>query len=156
MDTSHNKTNIQKPLQQAIIGFFILCALFAIIVYIVAPSIYAAQLKVSSTPTDRYPFLATLLLVAILAIISVGIIGVACRWRWLFWLLLLAFGFSILEIPVTVLLLMVGSSMLDSTPFWYTISRMAVSLLEVGLAVWMIQVYRHYGVWAMGKNNKQT
>ena len=24
---------------------------------------------------------------------------------------------------------------------------------EVGLAVWMIQIYQHHGVWAMGKKN---
>jgi len=27
------------------------------------------------------------------------------------------------------------------------------ALFEVGLAVWMIQIYQHHGVWTMGKKN---
>jgi hypothetical protein len=38
-------------------------------------------------------------------------------------------------------------------PVWYSFGRMGVALFEVGLAVWMIQIYQHHGVWAMGKKN---
>ncbi|HEX6552017.1 MAG TPA: hypothetical protein VF026_04590 [Ktedonobacteraceae bacterium] len=29
--------------------------------------------------------------------------------------------------------------------------RLAVAVLELVLAVWMMQVYRHEGIWAMGR-----
>src|SRR6266568_4893431 len=73
------------------------------------------------------------------------------HWRWLFWLLLVAFGFSILQIPATIVQLMDGVH--GSFPDWYSFGRMGVALFEVGLAVWMIQIYQHHGVWAMGKKN---
>jgi hypothetical protein len=36
-------------------------------------------------------------------------------------------------------------------PVWYHLCRMGVAVIEVAIAVWMGQIYRHYGIWAMGK-----
>jgi CPA1 family monovalent cation:H+ antiporter len=67
-------------------------------------------------------------------------------------LLLLAFGCMILEIPVTILQL---TGVLPSIfPLWYSLCRMGVTLIAVVIAVWMGQIYRHHGVWAMGKKKK--
>ncbi len=33
------------------------------------------------------------------------------------------------------------------------LEQVLIALFEVGLAVWMIQIYQHHGVWAMGKKN---
>lgn len=149
MEDLHHRRFIQRRLEQALIAFFVGCALFVIVLYAVAPSIYTTSLMLTSSPTERYPLLVTLFLVALLAFIAFVIIGVVRHWHWLFWLLLLAFGFSILAIPATILQLM--GIIPDSFPAWYSLSRMGVALLEVGLAVWMFHIYRHYGVWALGK-----
>jgi hypothetical protein len=143
---------IGRRLEKVLIAFFVLAALFVVVVYVAAPSIYTKGLLLEPSPTDRYPLPATLFLVALLMFIAVVIVGVVRHWRWLFWLLLVAFGFSILEIPATILQLM--DVVPNPFPAWYSLSRMGVALLEVAIAVWMIQIYRHYGVWAMGK--KQT
>ena len=76
-------------------------------------------------------------------------VGVVRHWRWLFWFLLVAFGFSILVIPTTILQLM--GRIPDSFPAWASLSRMDVALVEVGLVVWMVQIYRHHGGWATGR-----
>lgn len=36
-------------------------------------------------------------------------------------------------------------------PLWYSLCRMGASLIAVGIAVWMLQIYRRHGVWAMGR-----
>jgi len=129
-------------------------ALFLLVVYFADPSIYANTLLLKPSPTDRYPLPVTLFLVAILVFIAVLIVGVLRHWRWLFWLLLIAFGFSILQIPATILQL--TGVVPGSLPVWYSLSRMGVALIQVGIAVWMIQLYRRYGVWATGKKKKTS
>lgn len=154
MSYPHHQITAQRRLERMLIAFFVMCALFAVGVYITAPSIYTQGLMLSSDATDRYPFPATLLLVALLMFITFVIVGVVHHWRWLFWLLLVAFGFSILQIPATILQLM--GIIPDSFPAWYSLSRMGVALVEVGLAVWMLQIYRSYGVWATAKKEKTS
>ena len=99
--------------------------------------------------TERYPAPVTLALVGILLVIAVGMVGVVRHWRWLFWLLLLAFSASILDIPITILQLL--GALPNVFPLWYSLLRMGVALPEIALAVWMLRIYRHQGVWAMGK-----
>jgi hypothetical protein len=147
----HPQIIAQKRLERAIIAFFVLCALFVVGIYISAPSIYTQVLMLSSTATDRYPWPATLLLVGLLLFMTLVMFGVVRHWRWLFWLLLLAFGFSILQVPAGILQLM--NVLPDSFPAWYTLTRIGVAVVEVGLAVWMIWIYRSYGIWAMGKKS---
>ena len=149
MQDPHHQVIVQRRLEQVLVTFFVVCALYVVVVYVAAPSVYTTALMLSPSPTTRYPFPATLFLVALLAFITVVIVGVVHHWWWLFWLLLVAFGFSILVIPTTILQLM--GSVPDSFPAWYSLSRIGGALLEVGLAVWMVQIYRHYGVWAMGR-----
>jgi hypothetical protein len=156
MHDRNHQTTVQRRLEQMLIAFFVVCALFAVVVYIVAPSIYTTALKLAPTATDRYPLPTTLFLVALLGFMAVVIYGIVHHWRWLFWLLLLAFGFSILEVPTTILQLMGSLPDTFSFPAWYSLSRMGVALLEVALAVWMAQIYRHYGVWAMGKKSSKV
>jgi ABC-type Fe3+-siderophore transport system permease subunit len=149
MNEIHYEMLMQKRLKQVLTAFFVGCALFVVVVYAVAPSIYVTALTLPASPTERYPLYVTLFLLALLAFIAVMIVGVVRHWRWLFWLLLLAFGFSILELPATVLQL--TGVIPDSYPVWYSLSRLGVALLQSGIAIWMFQVYRRYGVWALGK-----
>src|SRR5258706_15174847 len=93
-------------LERAVIAFFILAALSLLVVYLADPAIYAHSLALTSSPTDRYPVPVTLFLVGILAGITLLILGVVRHWRWLFWLLLVAFGVFFLQISATLLQLM--------------------------------------------------
>ena len=149
MNDLYHRMLVQKQLERVLVAFFVGCALFVLLVYAVAPSIYVTALTLPASPTERYPLLVTLFLLALLAFIAVMIVGVVRHWRWLFWPLLLAFGLSILELPATILQL--TGIIPDSYPAWYSLSRLGVALLQSGIAVWMFQIYRHYGVWALGK-----
>lgn len=143
-----------RRLERILIGFFLVAVLFLLVVYFADPSIYTDTLLLMPSPTDRYPLPVTLFLVAILVFIAVLIVGVLRHWRWLFWLILIAFGFSVLQIPATILQL--TGVVPGSLPVWYSLSRMGVALIQAGIAVWMIQIYRHHGVWAMGKKQKTS
>lgn len=138
-----------RRLEQVLIAFFVLAALSLVGVYVAVPSMYASTLLLTPSLTDRYPFSATLFLSLILVFIAVLIVGTVRHWRWLFWLVLIAFSFSILEIPAT--LLQLAGLFPGRFPLWYSLYRMSVALIEGGIAVWMFQIYRKYGVWAMGK-----
>jgi hypothetical protein len=140
-------------LERVLFAFFIIAALFLLIVYFIAPSIYTSTLLLTSSPADRYPLPATLFLVAIVAFITVLLVGVMHHWRWLFWLLLIAFGAMVLEIPATILQL--TGVIPDLFPTWYSLCRVGVATIAVAIAIWMIHIYRHHGVWAMGKQQKR-
>ncbi|MDQ2887091.1 MAG: hypothetical protein M3Y39_13530 [Chloroflexota bacterium] len=140
---------MRMRLEMVMIAFFLLAALSLLVVYLADPSIYAQSLSLTFSPANRYPVPVTLFLVGILAVIALLILGVVRHWRWLFWLLLVAFGLSILELPAT--LLQLTGNIPDSYPAWYSLSRLGVALLQFGIAVWMFQIYRHHGVWALGK-----
>jgi hypothetical protein len=135
------------------IAFFVLAALSLLVVYVADPAIYAQSLSLASSPADRYPVPVTLFLVGILAMIALLILGVMRHWRWVFWLMLVAFAGSALHIPVT--LVQIAGVLPTADPLWYDLFRMGVAVVELALAVWMIHIYRHQGVWALGKKRHE-
>jgi len=143
---------LRQRLQRLLIAFFLIATLFLLVVYVAAPSIYTNTLLLASSPADRYPLPATLFLIALLAFITVLLVGIVHHWRWLFWLLLIAFGAMVLEIPATILQLTGVFPILF--PVWYSLCRMGVAIIAVLIAIWMASIYRHHGVWAMGKKKK--
>jgi hypothetical protein len=153
MNNPRQKRTIVR-LETVLITFFVLAALSLIIVYFVDSSIYAKTLSFQPTTSDRYPLPATLFLVAILTFIAVIIYGVLHHWRWLFWLLLIANGFSILEVPATILQL--SGVMVDPYPTWYSLYRMGIALVQVAIAIWMIRIFYQYGVWGMSRKKQEN
>jgi hypothetical protein len=142
---------LSRRLQRTLLAFFLLAALLLVVVYVAAPFIYTNTLSLMPSTTGRSPAAATLLLVGVGVFLAIVMIGVLRRWRWVFWLVLVAFGGMILDIPVTLLQL---TGILPALfPLWYSLCRMGASLIAVGIAVWMLQLYQRHGVWAMGKKN---
>jgi hypothetical protein len=152
MKDLHQKQTVQR-LSAVIIAFFVLAGLSALAVYIVDPTVYSKVLMLDSTTVDRYPLPATLFLIALLILITVLIVGVLRHWRWLFWLLLIANSFSILEVPATILQL--NGVIPNPYPVWYNLFRMGIALIQVGIAIWMIRILNQYGVWGMGKKKQE-
>ena len=143
-----------QRLQVVLVAFFALTFSSAGVVYAVAPSIYSQSLSLTPTPSDPHPLAATLFLLALAVFISLLIVGVLRHWRWLYWLLLLAFSASVIDIPVTILQL---TNVLPLTyPVWYSLFRLGVSLVEIAIAMWMVQIVRSQGVWGLGKSKAQA
>jgi hypothetical protein len=83
--------------------------------------------------------------VALTAFIVLLSIGVLRRWRWMFWLILIAFLFGVLRIPVAVLQL--SGQMTPDGPLWYVILQGVIGLVQVLIALAMILGYRRWGAW---------
>lgn len=141
-----------RRLEMALIAFFVSAALSAWGVYVVDPSIYTKALLLEPSLTDRYPLPTTLFLVCLVIFIGILIVGVVRHWRWLFWLILIAFGCSVLQIPATIFQL--TGLLPTSTPVWYSLFRMGVAIIESAIALWMVHIYRHSGVWALGRKRQ--
>jgi hypothetical protein len=152
MKDLHQKQSVQR-LSAAIIAFFVLAGLSALAVYIVDPTVYAKVLMLESNTADRHPLPATLFIIALLIFITVLIVGVLRHWHWLFWLLLFANSFSILEVPATILQL--NGVIPNPYPTWYSLYRMSIAVIQVGIAIWMIRILYQYGVWGMGKKKQK-
>ena len=138
-------------LQRAIIGFFTLTVALLLLLYLVAPSIYVETLTpiLDAQPADAHPLAVNFFLVALLIFIATISVGVARGWRWLFWLLLIAFLAAPLEIPASILQLM--RILPIQQPAWYVLLRMATAVVEFALGVWMLLAWRRCGVWAQGQ-----
>ena len=146
-------SSIRVSLEMGMIAFLILAARSLLVVYLADPAIYAQSLSLMSSPADRYPVPVTLFLVGILAMITLLILGVVRHWRWLFWLILVAFCGSALQVPIT--LLQMTGVLSTADPLWYNLFRMGVGAFELALAIWMIRIYRHEGVWGLGKKRNE-
>jgi hypothetical protein len=140
-------------LEIAMVAYFIFVALSLLVVYLADPAIYAHSLSLTSSSADRYPVPVTLFVVGVFAVIALLIFGVVRHWRWVFWLMLLAFASSALHIPVT--LLQITGVLPTADPLWYGLFQMGVVAVELALALWMIHIYRRAGVWALGRNSKE-
>src|SRR6266700_1698710 len=71
-ETTRRRTQMDTPeprllrrLQRTLLAFFCLSALFLVVVYVAAPSIYTNTLLLALSPTEHYPTAAPLLLVGI-------------------------------------------------------------------------------------------
>ncbi len=149
-----SSTSQSRRLDIVLTAFFALAFASACVVYIVVPSMYTQSLALTTSPGDSHPLAATLFLVALAIFIALLIVGVLRHWRWLFWLILLAFAASVIDIPVT--LLQFASVLPQEFPVWYSLFRMGVSIIEIAIAVWMIQIARSQGVWGLGKSKAKA
>ena len=72
-------------------------------------------------------------------------IGVVRRWRWTFWLILVAFLFGVLRVPVAILQL--TSVLTTSEPSWYVLFQGLIGLVQFAIGLGMLIGYRRSGVW---------
>lgn len=142
--------NGARSLQYVLLAFCAFAGASLIVIYLVAPAIYVQMLPVDTrVGDDAHPPILTVFLVGILLLVVLLAVGVLRRWRWVFWLVLLAFAFSVLQIPANMLEL--AGVVALHVPAWYGFLRMLVASAQGIIAVWMILLYRSNGVWGLGK-----
>lgn len=83
-----------------------------------------------------------LVLTALLALLSTGVIH---GWRWIFWLILVAYLAGILHVLTATLQL--GGVMAEQAPGWYVVFQGVIGLLQFAIALAMLVGYRKAGVW---------
>jgi len=128
--------------QALVLGFCVVAWLGLIAIAVAAPDVLAGTLPLP--PGGSFgPELAFLL--AITALVGLLGVGVVRRWRWLFWLILIAFLAGALRIPASILEL---AGRLPATgPAWYVLLQAAIGLLQFAIGLAMLSGFRHSGVW---------
>jgi len=130
---------------QALVLWFMVVAWFSLIVILVtAPDVYDEALPaLGHRRTVEIAFLV--LLAAFLGLLGVGVLR---RWRWTFWLILVAFGLGLLRVPVAVLQLL--DELAPAGPAWYVVFQGIIGVIQFVIALVMLADYRRSGIWGAG------
>lgn len=119
----------------AAIGFLVLLA-------VLSPDEYRRTLR---WPEGATPELMSLFPLGLGGLAGILAIGVIRRWRWMFWLILVAFLAGGLRMPVTALQL---AGVLPSTgASWYELVQAAAGMVQLSIGLLMLRGYRRDGAW---------
>jgi hypothetical protein len=127
--------------QALVLGFGLLAWTSLIVILLIAPEVYDQALPA----TSHHRAAEATFLVLLTALLGLLAIGVLRRWRWMFWLVLVAFLFGLARVPVAVLQL-TGRLAADG-PTWYVVFQGCVGVVQFVIALVMITDYRHHGRW---------
>jgi hypothetical protein len=128
--------------QQLVIAFFVLVWIALVAILVLSPQVYMHTLR--QVGGDNRAMEGSFL-IALSALIAVLVIGVLRRWRWTFWLVLVAFFFGVLRLQVSVLQL--AGILPTSGPTWYEAPQDAIGFVQFLIALALFAGYRKAGVW---------
>lgn len=141
---------IVNRIQALVLGFFVVVWVSLIVILAAAPDVYDEALRL---PADRVRPAEIIFLAALSALIALLAVGVLRRWRWTFWLILVAFLFGVLRVPVAILQL---TGVLDATtPSWYVALQGLIGLAQLAIALAMLVGYRRSGVWGPSERSRR-
>lgn len=128
--------------QAVVLGFALLAWLSLVGILVAAPETLDRTLRL--LPGNRQPA-ELAFLVALSAFIALLGVGVVRRWRWTFWLVLVAFLAGLLRVPASVLELF---GVLPSMgPTWYVLLQAAIGLVQFAIGLAMLAGFRKAGPW---------
>jgi hypothetical protein len=128
--------------QALVLGFSLAAWLALIVLLVVAPDVFSAALKL---PAGGSGAAEVAFVVAISALIGLLGLGVVRRWRWMFWLVMLAFLAGVLRAPAS--LLELAGVVPASGPTWYLLLQAAIGLVQFAIGLAMLSAFRRAGVW---------
>jgi hypothetical protein len=127
--------------QLLVLGFLVLVWIALVVILVFSPDVYAQSLR--RAPGDMRTIEAVFL-VALSALIALLVLGVLRRWRWAFWLILVAFFFGVLRLPASILQL---TGLMPATgPTWYEALQGAIGVDQFLIALAMFSGYRKAGL----------
>ncbi len=127
--------------QGLVLGFLAFVWVSLAVIVALAPEVYDRTLNVpNGDRTVEVGFVAALS--ALIAFLAVAVVR---RWRWAFWLIVVAFLAGLLRIVASVLEL--AGSMPAQGPPWYTVLQAVIGAAQLLIAMAMIAGYRKHGVW---------
>jgi hypothetical protein len=127
--------------QALVLGFFVVALVSLLVILVAAPDVYDQALRLpGGSGVAEVAVLA--LLTGFLGLLTVGVLR---RWRWIFWLVLVAFLAGVLRVPVAILQL-TGVLAVD-VPTWYVTFQGIIGLAQVAIGLAMLAGYRRAGIW---------
>ena len=128
--------------QGLVLGFFALAWLSLAAILVLAPDVYDQVLNLPPrAPGAHVGFL--LALAAFLVLLGTGVVR---RWRWAFWLILIAFLAGALRVPAS--LLQLTGVLPRVGPTWYELFQTLLGVVQFLIGLAMLAGYRRAGVWA--------
>ena len=127
--------------QALVLGFFLVVWVSLLAILMMAPEVYDQAL---SLPGDGGAA-EIAFLIALTGFITLLAVSVVRRWRWAFWLIMVAFLAGVLRVPVAILQL-TGALPVD-TPPWYVAFQGLIGLAQLAIGLAMLAGYRRSGVW---------
>ena len=127
--------------QALVLGFLVVALSSLLVILVAAPDVYDQALRLP----DGSARAEVTFLVGLTAFIGLLAVGVLRRWRWIFWLVLVAFLAGVLRVPVAVLQL--TGVMSADVPAWYVAFQGVIGLAQVAIGLAMLAGYRRSGVW---------
>jgi hypothetical protein len=128
--------------QLTVLGFSAAAWVAVVAILALAPDVFDRALKLPFA--DRRTL--ELVFLAALSVFLAGLaIGVIRRWRWIFWLILVAFLAGVLRLPASVLELE-GVLPLQG-PAWYVALQGAIGMVQFAIGLAMVRGYRRGGPW---------
>src|SRR5262249_36650030 len=131
-----------RQTQLLVLGFLAAAWLSLVAILAVAPEIYDQALKL---PPGRHVLADGVFLAALTAFLVVLAVGIVRRWRWTFWLILVAFLAGVLRVPAS--LLELTGVLPASGPAWYAIFQAVVGIVQFAIGLAMLRSFRRSGIW---------
>jgi hypothetical protein len=127
--------------QALVLGFFLMALVSLVVILVAAPEVYDQVLRLPGAGGVE----EVALLAALTGFIALLAVAVVRRWRWAFWLILVAFLAGVLRVPVAVLQL-TGAVPADA-PTWYVAFQGLIGVAQLAIGLAMLAGYRRSGVW---------
>lgn len=129
--------------QGLVLGFFGLVWVALVVILAAAPEVYDQALRLPGGDRGQA---ALAFLAAISCFITLLVVGVLRRWRWTFWLILVAFILGgALRVPVSILQL--TGALSTDLPAWYVLLQAIIGVVEFVVGLLMLAGYRRVGIW---------
>ena len=128
--------------QALVLGFFVVAFASLVVIRTAAPTVYDQALRL---PPSWPRSAGIAFLVALAGFLSLLAVGVLRRWRWAFWLILVAFLAGVLRVPVAVLQL--AGVLSANVPSWYVLFQGLIGLAQLVIGLVMLAGYRRSGIW---------
>ena len=123
--------------QELTLCFFVFAWASLLVILAVSPEIYDQTLRLA--PGDdgiaRLAFV-----VGLTVFIALLCFGVVRRWRWAFWLILVAFLAGVLRVPASVLEL--AGTLPAQGPTWYIVLQAVFGVVQFAIGLVMLADYR--------------
>jgi hypothetical protein len=127
--------------QALVLGFFLVVWVSLLVILAAAPEVYDQALRLP----NGHGGAELAVLAALSCFIGLLVVGVVRRWRWTFWLILVAFLFGVLRVPVAVL--QAKGTLAANTPTWYVAYQALLGVVQFGIGLVMVAGYRRAGAW---------
>ena len=128
--------------QALVLGFFLVVVASLVVIRAAAPAVYDQALRFPPGWPRWVPDAFLIVLVALIGLLTVGVLR---RWRWTFWLILVAFLAGVLRVPVAILQL--AGLLPASAPTWYVLYQGLIGLAQLAIGLAMLAGYRRADAW---------